>query len=212
MFSEYAPVISKIRLLLFCLFFSCVLVGCASPGFSTLSPSAIDGLHLTRTEVDFTPQAFVDVGPYSNSSEFAYRPREYVREHVKAHVKEVLASEFDEVISPKLTGSRPVYARITVNRFLVPGVLLTALASGSLEADASVDLVDSRSGETLASAPTGAVSASVLRPGGALGLVGQAISSADPVDKDSRVLASKFARAYWIWLSQKSAPAPAQTQ
>jgi hypothetical protein len=204
--------IAKRRLFFIALLSLVLLAGCAAQGYSSLTAEAVGGLRLIRTEVVFEPGAYLNVAPFEDSPGVWGRSREEAREATKGHVREALVSEFAKVVSPKLSGARPVYARITVGRFIVPGALQTALADGSTELSAGVDLIDAKTGETLASAPPGAVGAWSYKPRGAIGLVSLAISSRDPIDAESRELSQRFATNYWAWLQERTAAQNTRTQ
>jgi hypothetical protein len=177
-----------------------LLSGCVTADRPALSPEARASLRLTKTEVVLAPSAIIHVSPVEDEASARGETREQIAETQRNHVREVLASEFMHAVAPKLAGQRPVIARIFVERFFIPGPVLTLLAGGSYDISAGVELVDATTGETLVSIPPGKISSAVYRPGGVGGFVVHAITAGDPVDSKSREISLAFANEFVGWL------------
>jgi hypothetical protein len=181
--------------------FALLLSGCVMADRPTLSPEARASLRLTRAEVVLEPSANIHVSPVEDEASARGGTREQIAEAQRNHVREVLASEFMNIVAPRLAGERPVFARITVGQFFIPGPVYTLLVAGSSNFSAGVDLIDVRTGETLISIPPGKIQHTVFRPGGMIGFVAQAATAGDPVDSKSREISKNFANEFLAWLS-----------
>jgi hypothetical protein len=177
------------------------LSGCVAADKPTLSADARQSLKLTSVSVDFAPNSVVNISPVEDQvhARGSYA-REDVAEAEKAQIRRVLPEEFTAIVGPRLAGSRPVTAHITVTHFDVPGPLQTAVIGSQPLMAAGVDLVDAKSGETLVSIPPGKIAKSIFRPGGVIGLAVQATEAGDPSDKKTREMSRAFAAEYANWI------------
>jgi hypothetical protein len=177
------------------------LSGCVTADKPSLSPEARQNLRLAAVEVAFTPDASIHVSAVEDeATSRGATTREQVREAEVAHIRQVVTSEFTEVVGPRLAGSRPVVAKIRINNFYIPGAVGALLLDGKSALSAGVDLVDRKSGEVLVSIPPGKIMSGVYRPGGVLGLAVQLTAAGDPADKKTREMSREFAAEYVSWL------------
>ncbi len=180
------------------------LAGCVDAERPNVSAETVTSFKLTSVSVDFAPNAAIHISPVEDQVHArGVYDREQVAAAEKAQIRQVFAEVFSAVVGARLTGARPVAARIVVTGFNVPGPLMTALASGSYSVAAGVDLVDAATGATLVSVPPGKISNAVYQPGGVGGLIVQAVQSGDPSDRKTRQLAQIFSNEYVQWLLGK---------
>jgi hypothetical protein len=176
------------------------LSGCVTADKPALSVEGRQNLKLVRTEVGFAPGANIHVSAVEDQEAARGASREQIGQAERAHISEAMSSDFMAIVGPRLAGSRPVVAKITVTSFYIPGAVAALVAGGSSAFSAGVDLVDVKSGETLVSIPPGKISTSVYRPGGVIGFAVQASAAGDPVDAKTHEISRQFAVEYVNWL------------
>src|SRR3974390_2795749 len=108
------------------------LAGCVMADKPGLSVEGRQNLRLVRADVDFAPGANIHVSAVEDdAARRGATTREQVAEAERAHVREVMASDFMAIVGPRLAGARPVVAKIRVQNFYVPGAVASLMTGGS---------------------------------------------------------------------------------
>jgi hypothetical protein len=173
-----------------------VLAGCFTVA-NNLSPEQIGSFRLAAVNVRYADDARVS-WPDGASTYAEAKGVDIASPEVQAYVKNTIASKITSVmqrrVGDRLVGSRPVRIEVVVKTFMIPPTFMRVVGSSHQTFTAAVNLVDTKSGDVLASNPDvyGFVAASP-------GVVGELVARAlfdEPIDH----LLDSFGRSYRLWL------------
>jgi hypothetical protein len=181
---------------LLALLLASVLAGCSTVD-NKLSPEQVGSFRLAAVNVRFADDVPV-IWPDEARSFAEAKGVDAGSADAQAHVKSTIASKIRTMmqrrLGDRLVGSRPVRFEVLVKKFQIPTTFVLVAGSGYHTFTAQVDLVDAKSGETLATNPE--VHGFVAPSPGVVGALVDTALFEGPAER----LIDSFGLQYRMWL------------